>query len=62
MRKSILIFAFLIASISIVSGQGLGSPGTIKDDGEDMNEEVIKKSEGTTFGNNHIGEHKTLTR
>jgi len=33
MRKSILIFAFLIASISIVSGQGLGSPGTIKDDG-----------------------------
>jgi len=33
MRKSVLIFAFLITHISIVSGQGLGSPGTIKDDG-----------------------------
>ncbi len=33
MRKSILIFAFLITHISIVSGQGLGSPETIKDDG-----------------------------
>jgi len=36
MRKSILIFAFLIANISIVSGQGLGSPGTIKDDGPNV--------------------------
>jgi hypothetical protein len=28
-----LVFAFFIASISFVSGQGIGSPGTIKDDG-----------------------------
>jgi hypothetical protein len=34
MRKSVLIFAFFITHISIVSGQGLGSPGTIKDDGQ----------------------------
>ncbi len=33
MRKIILVFAVLIASISFVSGQGLGGPGTIKDDG-----------------------------
>ena len=33
MRKSVLIFAIFISYISIVSGQGLGSPGTIKDDG-----------------------------
>lgn len=33
MRLIPLIFAFFIASISFVSGQGLGSPGTIKDDG-----------------------------
>mgnify|MGYP006204427349 FL=1 len=33
MRKTFLIFAFFIAIISIVSGQGIGSPGTIKDDG-----------------------------
>jgi hypothetical protein len=33
MRKSVLIFAFFIVHISIVSGQGLGGPGTIKDDG-----------------------------
>ncbi|MBC6367505.1 hypothetical protein [Algoriphagus sp. AK58] len=33
MRKSLLIFAFFIAIISVVSGQGIGSPGTIKDDG-----------------------------
>lgn len=34
MRIVTLIFAILIASISIVSGQGIGSPGTIKDDGK----------------------------
>lgn len=33
MRKSLLIFAFFIAIISNVPGQGLGGPGTIKDDG-----------------------------
>lgn len=33
MRIIKLVFAILIASISIVSGQGIGSPGTIKDDG-----------------------------
>jgi hypothetical protein len=33
MRKTFLIFAFFIAIISTVPGQGLGSPGTIKDDG-----------------------------
>lgn len=33
MRIILVTFAILIASISIVSGQGLGSPGTIKDDG-----------------------------
>ncbi len=33
MRVSLLIFAFFFAIISIVSGQGLGGPGTIKDDG-----------------------------
>ena len=33
MRKTFLIFAFFIAIISNVPGQGLGSPGTIKDDG-----------------------------
>ncbi len=33
MRIINLVFAILIASISIVSGQGIGSPGTIKDDG-----------------------------
>src|SRR5690606_31771126 len=34
MRIVILIFAIAIASISVVSGQGIGSPGTIKDDGK----------------------------
>jgi hypothetical protein len=33
MRIVTFIFAIFIASISIVSGQGIGSPGTIKDDG-----------------------------
>lgn len=33
MRIIKLVFAILIASISVVSGQGIGSPGTIKDDG-----------------------------
>lgn len=33
MRKTFLIIAFFIAIISNVPGQGLGSPGTIKDDG-----------------------------
>jgi len=33
MRKSVLIFVFFITNIFIVSGQGIGSPGTIKDDG-----------------------------
>ncbi len=33
MRIAIIIFAVLIASISTVSGQGLGGPGTVKDDG-----------------------------
>jgi hypothetical protein len=33
MRKSLLTIAFVFSIISIVSGQGLGSPGTIKDDG-----------------------------
>ncbi len=33
MRKTFLIFAFFIAIISNVPGQGLGSPGTIQDDG-----------------------------
>ena len=33
MRESILIFAFFITTISSVSGQGLGSPGTLQDDG-----------------------------
>lgn len=33
MRIIKLVFAILITSISIVSGQGIGSPGTIKDDG-----------------------------
>jgi hypothetical protein len=33
MRIIPLIFAFFIASISFVPGQGIGSPGTIKDDG-----------------------------
>lgn len=33
MRKTFLIFVFFIAIISNVPGQGLGSPGTIKDDG-----------------------------
>ncbi|WPR76878.1 hypothetical protein [Algoriphagus sp. NG3] len=34
MRIITFIFAILIASISIVSGQGIGSPGTVKDDGK----------------------------
>ncbi|MFC5624620.1 hypothetical protein [Algoriphagus winogradskyi] len=34
MRIVTFIFAIFIASISIVSGQGIGSPGTIKDDGK----------------------------
>lgn len=33
MRKTFLIFALFIAIISNVPGQGIGSPGTIKDDG-----------------------------
>ena len=33
MRIIKLVFAIFIASISVVSGQGIGSPGTIKDDG-----------------------------
>lgn len=33
MRIIKLVFAILIASISVVSGQGIGGPGTIKDDG-----------------------------
>lgn len=33
MRIIKLVFVILIASISVVSGQGIGSPGTIKDDG-----------------------------
>lgn len=33
MRLISLIFAFFIASIFFVSGQGIGGPGTIKDDG-----------------------------
>lgn len=33
MRLTYLIFAFFIAIISNVPGQGIGSPGTIKDDG-----------------------------
>lgn len=33
MRIIKLVFVILFASISIVSGQGIGSPGTIKDDG-----------------------------
>ncbi len=33
MRITLITFAILFASISIVSGQGIGSPGTIKDDG-----------------------------
>lgn len=33
MRIINLVFAILITSISVVSGQGIGSPGTIKDDG-----------------------------
>jgi hypothetical protein len=33
MRKPFLIFALFIAIISNVPGQGLGGPGTIKDDG-----------------------------
>lgn len=33
MRITLIIFAIFIASISIVSGQGIGSPGTIQDDG-----------------------------
>ena len=33
MRLAYLIFAFFIAIISNVPGQGIGSPGTIKDDG-----------------------------
>ncbi|MDA1268459.1 MAG: hypothetical protein O2829_05130, partial [Bacteroidetes bacterium] len=33
MRKSVLIFVFFITHLSIVSGQGLGSPETLKDDG-----------------------------
>jgi hypothetical protein len=33
MRIIKLVFAILILNISVVSGQGLGSPGTIKDDG-----------------------------
>ncbi len=33
MRKTFLIIAFVAAIISNVPGQGLGSPGTIKDDG-----------------------------
>lgn len=33
MRKIFLIFAFFIAIISSVPGQGLGGPGTVKDDG-----------------------------
>ncbi|MCE7055587.1 hypothetical protein LZF95_12940 [Algoriphagus sp. AGSA1] len=34
MRIITFIFAIFIASISIVSGQGIGSPGTVKDDGK----------------------------
>lgn len=33
MRKILLILAISFVSISLVPGQGLGSPGTIKDDG-----------------------------
>jgi hypothetical protein len=33
MRLTFLIFAFFIAIISSVPGQGIGGPGTIKDDG-----------------------------
>ncbi len=33
MRIIKLVFVILITSISVVSGQGIGSPGTIKDDG-----------------------------
>ena len=33
MRITFLIIAFITAIIPIVSGQGIGSPGTIKDDG-----------------------------
>lgn len=33
MRESVLIFAFFIITIFSVSGQGLGSPGTLQDDG-----------------------------